>query len=169
MTTIRPFRRAIALVHRVSDRGGDPLGLAAPGAACGGERRTLVAGSLVYLLGTGGLRPARQPGSLLSVDAGLRRRDVHAAQRAFGLLNHLETERKGLVNGLYVSAYYAGAGARFVSSGFLYQQIGWNAFIALLLTCCCAHWSRSSLMLRHAPANRAKEIRCGVTARTATD
>ena len=73
----------------------------------GGERRTLVVGSLVYLAGTAAFA---LPGnhwayaSMLVFAAGMF--TLHSVLSAF--LNHLETERKGLVNGLYVSAYYAG-------------------------------------------------------------
>jgi len=73
---------------------------------------------------------------------------LHSVLSAF--LNHLETERKGLVNGLYVSAYYAGGALGSYLPGFVYQQIGWNAFIALLLMLLCALVALS-LMLRHAP------------------
>ena len=116
---------------------------------CGGERRTLVAGSLVYLLGTAAFA---LPGngfaylSMLIFAAGMF--TLHSVLSAF--LNHLETERKGLVNGLYVSAYYAGGALGSYLPGFVYQQIGWNAFIALLLMLLCALVALS-LMLRHAP------------------
>jgi len=75
---------------------------------------------------------------------------LHSVLSAF--LNHLETERKGLVNGLYVSAYYAGGAVGSYFPGLLYQKIGWSAFILLLLVLLGALIALS-LMLRHAPEN----------------
>ena len=54
-----------------------------------------------------------------------------------GLVNHLATEHKGVVNGLYVSIYYiSGALASWIP-GFVYDGFGWNAimlvFVILLL------------------------------------
>jgi YNFM family putative membrane transporter len=117
----------------------------------GGERRTLVIGSLIYLAGT---LAFALPGnrlayvSMLVFAAGMF--TLHSVLSAF--LNHLETERKGLVNGLYVSAYYAGGAVGSYFPGLLYQKIGWSAFILLLLVLLGALIALS-LMLRHAPEN----------------
>jgi YNFM family putative membrane transporter len=73
---------------------------------------------------------------------------LHSVLSAF--LNHLETERKGLVNGLYVSAYYAGGALGSYFPGFLYQKIGWTAFILLLLLLLGA-LTGLCVMLRHTP------------------
>jgi len=114
----------------------------------GGERRTLVAGSLVYL---GGTAAFALPGnryaylSMLVFAAGMF--TLHSVLSAF--LNHLETQRKGLVNGLYVSAYYAGGSLGSYFPGFLYQKVGWSAFI-LLLMMLLAVLTGLSLMLRQA-------------------
>ncbi|MGB5200574.1 MAG: MFS transporter [Sedimenticolaceae bacterium] len=97
----------------------------------GGERRTLVIGSLVYLLGTAAFAlPGNQLAylSMLVFAAGMF--TLHSVLSAF--LNHLETRRKGLINGLYVSAYYAGGALGSYFPGFLYQKFGWMAFILLL-------------------------------------
>ena len=55
---------------------------------------------------------------------------LHSVLSAF--LNHLESARKGLVNGLYVSAYYAGGALGSYFPGFVYQWFGWSAFVGLL-------------------------------------
>ncbi|MCB1801682.1 MAG: MFS transporter, partial [Gammaproteobacteria bacterium] len=115
----------------------------------GGERRTLVIGSLVYLAGTAAFA---LPGnhlayfSMLLFAAGMF--TLHSVLSAF--LNHLESERKGLVNGLYVSAYYTGGALGSYLPGFLYLGWGWHAFIALLLLLGVA-LTILSLLLRHAP------------------
>lgn len=99
---------------------------------CGGERNTLVAGSLVYLLGTAAFA---LPGNLfayatmLVFAAGMF--TLHSVLSAF--LNHLETERKGLINGLYVSAYYSGGALGSYFPGLLYQRFGWTVFVVFLL------------------------------------
>ncbi|MCB1786545.1 MAG: MFS transporter [Chromatiaceae bacterium] len=115
----------------------------------GGERRTLVAGSLVYIAGTAAFG---LPGngfaylSMLVFAAGMF--TLHSVLSAF--LNHLETERKGLVNGLYVSAYYAGGALGSYLPGFIYQRVGWPAFIGTLLVLLLI-LTGLSVMLRHAP------------------
>lgn len=114
----------------------------------GGERRTLVAGSLVYILGTAAFAlPGNQFAyvSMLVFAAGMF--TLHSVLSAF--LNHLETERKGLINGLYVSAYYAGGSLGSYFPGFLYQQAGWPAFIMLLIALLVV-LTGLSLMLRDA-------------------
>jgi YNFM family putative membrane transporter len=113
----------------------------------GGERRTLVAGSLVYLLGTAAFAlPGNRLAylSMLVFAAGMF--TLHSVLSAF--LNHLETERKGLINGLYVSAYYAGGALGSYFPGFLYQYFGWTAFILSLMLLLLGV-TGLSLMLRH--------------------
>ncbi len=116
----------------------------------GSERRTLVAGSLVYLLGTAAFA---FPGNHLAYPAMLifaaGMFTLHSVLSAF--LNHLETERKGLINGLYVSAYYGGGAMGSYLPGFIYQAAGWSAFIAFLLLLLLL-LTILSLKLRHAPA-----------------
>ena len=114
----------------------------------GGERRTLVVGSLVYLAGTAAFA---LPGnhlaylSMLVFAAGMF--TLHSVLSAF--LNHLETERKGLINGLYVSSYYTGGALGSYLPGFLYQAHGWSLFVlfllALLMLLTLLSW-----LLRHA-------------------
>ncbi len=56
---------------------------------------------------------------------------VHSA--ASGLVNALASENKGMVNGLYVSFYYAGGMFGSSLPGFAYRAWGWPVFIAVLL------------------------------------
>jgi YNFM family putative membrane transporter len=114
----------------------------------GGERRTLVVGSLVYLCGTALFAlpgNAAAYAAMLVFAAGMF--TLHSVLSAF--LNHLEHERKGLVNGLYVSSYYAGGAIGSYFPGHLYQYAGWSAFILLLLVLLMV-LTGLSLMLRHA-------------------
>ena len=123
----------------------------------GGERRTLVAGSLVYLAGTAAFA---LPGngfaylSMLLFAAGMF--TLHSVLSAF--LNHLETERKGLINGLYVSAYYTGGALGSYLPGFLYLEFGWTAFVAFLMASLFA-LTALSLALRHAPQTTTSDRR----------
>ncbi|MCB1758534.1 MAG: MFS transporter [Gammaproteobacteria bacterium] len=50
-----------------------------------------------------------------------------------GYLNHLEAERKGMINGLYVSSYYSGGVLGSFLPGVLYQSAGWTAYSLLML------------------------------------
>lgn len=50
-----------------------------------------------------------------------------------GYLNHLESARKGMINGLYVSSYYSGGVLGSFLPGLLYQSAGWTAYSLLLL------------------------------------
>ncbi len=121
----------------------------------GGERRTLVAGSLVYLAGTAGFAlPGNQWAyvTMLVFAAGMF--TLHSVLSAF--LNHLETKRKGLVNGLYVSAYYGGGALGSYFPGFLYQKFGWTTFILFLITL-LGGLTWLSLALRHAAGAETQE------------
>ncbi|MDJ0740388.1 MAG: MFS transporter [Gammaproteobacteria bacterium] len=116
----------------------------------GGERRTLVAGSLVYAAGTAAfLLPGNALAypSMLVFAAGMF--TLHSVLSAF--LNHLESERKGLINGLYVSAYYTGGALGSYLPGFLYLAWGWNAFVSALLVL-LGLLTALSVALRHAPS-----------------
>lgn len=114
----------------------------------GGERPTLVAGSLVYLAGT---LLFLLPGNTIAYPAMLvfaaGMFTLHSVLSAF--LNHLETTRKGLINGLYVSAYYSGGALGSWLPGFVLQAYGWTAFIWLLTTLLVGVLVLS-LLLRHA-------------------
>ena len=112
-------------------------------------------GSLVYLVGTAAFLlsgNALTYASMLLFAAGMF--TLHSVLSAF--LNHLETERKGLVNGLYVSAYYTGGAIGSYLPGFLYLQFNWSVFVAFLLLLLGA-LTALSLALRHTPEAGATE------------
>ncbi len=50
-----------------------------------------------------------------------------------GYLNHLEPERKGMINGLYVSSYYSGGVLGSFLPGLVYQAAGWMIYSLLLM------------------------------------
>lgn len=115
----------------------------------GGERRTLVVGSAVYLVGTGLFAvPGNQFAYLAMLVFAAGMFTLHSVLSAF--LNHLETERKGLINGLYVSAYYAGGALGSFLPGFIFQRFGWSLFIGLLVVLVTGLIGLS-LLLRQAP------------------
>lgn len=55
-----------------------------------------------------------------------------------GYLNQLATKRKGIVNGLYISFYYAGGAIGSWLPSLIYSELGWNALIFILLIFCAA-------------------------------
>jgi YNFM family putative membrane transporter len=55
---------------------------------------------------------------------------VHAT--AAGWLNRLATRQKGIVNGLYISAYYTGGVLGSYLPGLVYERFSWAAFIVVL-------------------------------------
>lgn len=99
----------------------------------GSERRTLMVGWSIYLSGT-----------LVFVTDSLLL--LHLAMYIFAagmftlhsvlssLLNHLEPSRRGMINGLYVSAYYSGGALGTFLPGLVYRPVGWNGFTVLLVT-----------------------------------
>ena len=60
---------------------------------------------------------------------------VHSLLSAF--LNHRARESKGLVNGLYIAAYYSGGALGSWLPGFLYRSNGWDAYMSTLLGVLC--------------------------------
>lgn len=56
---------------------------------------------------------------------------VHAT--ASGYLNRQAADNKGIVNGLYVSFYYAGGALGSSLPGFIYRAYGWDGFLLALL------------------------------------
>lgn len=98
----------------------------------GSERRTLMVGWAIYLSGT--LVFFTDSILLLYLAmfifaAGMF--TLHSVLSSF--LNHLEPSRKGMINGLYVSAYYSGGALGTFLPGLLYQPLGWNGFTLFLL------------------------------------
>lgn len=56
---------------------------------------------------------------------------VHAV--AAGLVNQMAMGRRGIVNGLYITFYYAGGVLGSYAPGFVYGRFGWNAFVTVLM------------------------------------
>lgn len=95
------------------------------------EARTITAGMLLYATGLGLL-------SLPSIGS------VYIAMFVFcggmflvhtrlsGEVNHLSAQRKGVVNGLYIAAYYLGGSIGSWLPTMLYRQTGWLMFIGVL-------------------------------------
>lgn len=50
-----------------------------------------------------------------------------------GQVNRLAPERRGVVNGLYISAYYAGGSLGSFLPGIILRHFGWTAFVIVLL------------------------------------
>ena len=63
-----------------------------------------------------------------------------------GLANHLASEHRGVVNGLYVSVYYLSGALGSWLPGYLYEAVAWHGMIVLFLglLAVCA-WSMSRL------------------------
>jgi YNFM family putative membrane transporter len=98
----------------------------------GGERRTLLAGAFIYLVGTAIFISEHKQIVFIAMfvfAAGMF--TLHSVLS--GYLNHIEHNRKGLINGLYVSSYYSGGALGSFAPGLVYQATGWGGFIALML------------------------------------
>jgi len=105
----------------------------------GGERRTLLTGAFIYLIGTAiFLSDDKQTVFLAMFVFAAGMFTLHSVLS--GYLNHIEHNRKGLINGLYVSSYYSGGALGSFAPGLVYQAYGWSGFIALMLalTLLCA-------------------------------
>ncbi len=73
---------------------------------------------------------------------------IHSVLSAY--LNHLAPERKGVVNGLYISSYYAGGALGSFLPGLLYRHLGWSAYIACLaLLLAAALWLARGMAWEH--------------------
>jgi YNFM family putative membrane transporter len=112
---------------------GVAVALAAPRIAqrAGGEPAMVLAGIALFGLSTalwavGGI--AAMYLNMLLFCAGMF--TVHSLLS--GMLNARAREHKGVVNGLYVAAYYAGGTLGSVLPGLVYRAQGWQAFVAVL-------------------------------------
>ena len=98
----------------------------------GSERRTLQAGITVYLVvvlltalvGVWGLF------CLLFVFCGAMFL-IHAT--AAGWLNRLAGSNRGIINGVYISAYYSGGVLGSYLPGVVFEYYGWQAFVGVLV------------------------------------
>ncbi|MGE4552197.1 MAG: MFS transporter [Desulfovibrionaceae bacterium] len=69
-----------------------------------------------------------------------------------GLVNHLGDAHKGLVNGLYISFYYAGGVVGSFIPGLIYAALGWNGLVsALLVVLGIGIWAAQGLSAGPAP------------------
>jgi MFS transporter, YNFM family, putative membrane transport protein len=108
------------------------LGAARLARRLGGEHRVLLLGLSLFALALLGL--AAPLPELLFLDMFLFCAAmflVHAT--ASGLVNQRARDNKGVVNGLYVSFYYAGGTFGSILPGFAYRAFGWEAFLFVLL------------------------------------
>jgi len=55
---------------------------------------------------------------------------------ASGYVNSISRDKKGIVNGLYISFYYTGGIFGTYLPGLIYDYFGWNAFLSFLLVFC---------------------------------
>ncbi|RLA42720.1 MAG: MFS transporter [Gammaproteobacteria bacterium] len=98
----------------------------------GNERNALLVGASVYFVGTLSFI-FNEISSLYFImfvfAAGMF--TLHSVLSSY--LNHLEPTRKGMINGLYVSAYYSGGALGSFLPGLVYHSMGWSWFIIILL------------------------------------
>ncbi len=105
----------------------------------GGESRAILTGLACYAVGMALFavpRPEYLYVSMFVFCAGMFL--VHSVLS--GYLNHLASERKGVVNGLYVSLYYSGGALGSILPAVLYRHFGWNVYLcalAMLLFVAC--------------------------------
>jgi MFS transporter, YNFM family, putative membrane transport protein len=99
----------------------------------GSEQRTLLSAAVIYACGAF-LFMSEQIAilylAMLVMMAGMF--SIHSVLS--GYLNHLESSRKGMINGLYVSSYYSGGVLGSFLPGLLYQSAGWVSFCLLLIS-----------------------------------
>lgn len=107
-------------------------------ARLGGEGRTLARAFLGYLAGTL-LFLVSWPSAILA-DMFLLCSSMALIQAVSpGYVNRRAGPRKGLVNGLYISFYYAGGALGSYLPGLVYRHLGWTALVlALALVVCLA-------------------------------
>lgn len=98
----------------------------------GSERKTLLVGSGIYALG--GLIFMADSIALMYLAMFVFAAGMFTLHSVLsGYLNHIERSRKGMLNGLYVSAYYSGGALGSFLPGLLYQGAGWVWFTLLLI------------------------------------
>jgi YNFM family putative membrane transporter len=98
----------------------------------GSERKTLLIGTAVYMVGCAIFMSDSIPYLYLAMfvfAAGMF--TLHSVLS--GYLNHIESSRKGMINGLYVSAYYSGGVLGSFLPGLVYQSVGWTGFCLLMI------------------------------------
>ena len=94
----------------------------------GSERQVIALGLLVFFVGTLLFLIPSLPllfFNMFVFCAGMF--TVHSVMP--GMVNQLATEHRGLVNGLYISAYYMGGALGSFLPGLLFRAVGWPGFI----------------------------------------
>ncbi len=116
----------------------------------GGESRAVLIGLSCYALGMA-LFALPQPGylyaSMFVFCAGMFL--VHSVLS--GYLNHLASERKGVVNGLYVSLYYSGGALGSLLPAILYRHFGWQVYLCVLGILLCVAFAAALSLRRVLP------------------
>jgi MFS transporter, YNFM family, putative membrane transport protein len=108
------------------------LGAVTIGRRLGGEVRAMRLGLLVFAVALLGLAAGRVEALFLVMFLFCGAMFlVHAT--ASGYVNRQAPERKGIVNGLYVSFYYAGGAIGSFVPGVIYRRFDWSAVILFLL------------------------------------
>jgi MFS transporter, YNFM family, putative membrane transport protein len=99
----------------------------------GSEKRTLLTAAAIYA--TGALLFMSEHIAVLYLAMFVMMAGMFSIHSVLsGYLNHLESSRKGMINGLYVSCYYSGGVLGSFVPGLLYQSAGWGAFCLLLIS-----------------------------------
>lgn len=99
---------------------------------CGGESRTILLGLLVYGFAT--LAFILPSVALIFTIMWVFCASMFLVHSVLsGYLNHQATTHKGIVNGLYVSFYYAGGTLGSFLPGYIYRHHGWEGYILSLL------------------------------------
>lgn len=100
-------------------------------ALCGGEIRAIQLGLAFYLAVTPLLAVPSEP--VIFVAMGLFCGGMFLVQTtAPGVINRLVPNSGGVVNGLYLSFYYAGGALGTYVPGYVYRRFGWTVFVASL-------------------------------------
>ena len=107
----------------------------------GGELRVVLGGIGVLGVGIVGVASDSLPivfGFVFGLCAGFFL--IHSALTAF--LNHVTPSGRGVVNGLYISSYYAGGALGAWLPGYVYRAGGWNAYLIVLgvMLACAGGW-----------------------------
>lgn len=103
----------------------------------GSEIRVVQSGIVIFSLATAGFSISNTYSSIIlmfAFAAGMFM--VHSILS--GHLNHLSPKHKGVVNGLYISFYYAGGAIGSWLPTVIYKYAGWHGLIGVLLASCIA-------------------------------
>lgn len=98
---------------------------------CQGEAQAIFLGLSIYTLAILGL--SIENTSLLFVDMFLFCGGMFLIHSVLsGYLNHLATQNKGVINGLYIACYYAGGTLGSYFPNYIYHTVGWRGYVVFL-------------------------------------